>query len=63
MDYTAIRTKRYNYIRYIDLEGMDELCNLKSEPYGMKNVIADPAAQATLGQLKDELETLLKDTP
>ena len=63
MGYKAIRTERYKYIRYTDLEGMDELYDLKSDPYEMRNMIDDPAAQATLGQLKEELETSLKDTP
>lgn len=62
MGYKAIRTERYKYIHYTDLEGMDELYDLKSDPYEMKNVIDDPAAQATLGKLKEELEAFLKDT-
>jgi N-acetylglucosamine-6-sulfatase len=63
MGYKAIRTERYKYIHYTDLEGMDELYDLKSDPYEMRNVIDDLAAQATLGQLKEELKTFLKDTP
>ena len=42
---------------------MDELYDLKSDPYEMRNVIDDPAAQATLKQLKEELDTFLKDAP
>lgn len=63
MGYKAIRTERYKYIHYTDLEGMDELYDLKSDPYEMENVIDDPAAQAALGQLQKELGTFLKDTP
>jgi N-acetylglucosamine-6-sulfatase len=63
MGYKAIRTERYKYIHYTDLEGMDELYDLKSDPYEMNNIIDDPAAQETLGQLKGELQTFLKDRP
>lgn len=62
MGYKAIRTERYKYIHYTELEGMDELYDLKSDPYEMRNVIDDPAAQATLGELKKELATLLEDS-
>ena len=63
MGYKAVRTERYKYIHYTDLENMDELYDLKSDPYEMKNVIDDPAAQATLGKLKEGLKTFLRDAP
>ena len=63
MGYKAIRTERYKYIHYTDMDGMDELYDLKSDPYEMRNMIDNPAAQETLGKLKEELETFLKNTP
>lgn len=33
MGYRAIRTKRWKYIRYLELEGMDELYDLQTDPY------------------------------
>jgi N-acetylglucosamine-6-sulfatase len=62
MGYKAVRTQRYKYIHYTDLEGMDELYDLKADPYEMKNLIDDPSAQATLKQLKAELAMFVKDT-
>jgi len=63
MGYKAVRTQRYKYIDYTDLDGMDELYDLKSDPYEMKNLIDDPGAQATLQHLRKELATLLNGTP
>jgi arylsulfatase A-like enzyme len=58
----AVRTGRWKYIRYTELDGMDELYDLQADPYEMKNRIADPAAGETLRELKKELERLLKET-
>ena len=58
MGYQAVRTLRYKYIHYVDLEGMDELYDLNRDPYEMKNLIDDPALQATLEQMKAELANL-----
>lgn len=54
----AVRTTRWKYIRYTELEGMDELYDLASDPHEMRNLIDDPAAQTALGALKAELERL-----
>jgi N-acetylglucosamine-6-sulfatase len=62
MGYQAVRTDRWCYIHYVDLEGMDELYDLHDDPYQMKNLIADPSAQPALQQLKGELERLLRDS-
>lgn len=59
MGYKAIRTKRWTYIRYVDLEGMDELYDLQADPYQMKNLIAHPAAQRELKKLRGQLDKLL----
>jgi N-acetylglucosamine-6-sulfatase len=42
MGYRAVRTERYKYIRYLELPGMDELYDLETDPYEMKNVVASP---------------------
>ena len=52
----AVRTQRWKYIRYTDLEGMDELYDLRSDPYELTNRIDDPTAQETLRELKAELD-------
>lgn len=62
MGYKAVRTDRWKYIHYLDLEGMDELYDLKSDPYEMKNMIGETSAQTALKQAKAELETILNQT-
>lgn len=62
MGYKAVRTERWKYIHYFELEGMDELYDLKADPYEMKNIINQPGAAAALASMKQELERLLKAT-
>lgn len=61
MGYRAIRTKRWKYIRFNELDGMDELYDLQNDPYEMENVINQPDASATLKRLQSELHKLLND--
>jgi len=63
MGYQAVRTERWKYIHYRDLKDADELYDLKSDPYEMKNVINDASMNATLADLKAELSRLLTETP
>jgi len=58
MGYRAVRTSRYKYIHYVDTEGVDELYDLKNDPYEMNNVIGDPRLKATLEKLKAEEKRL-----
>ena len=58
MGYKAVRTQRYKYIHYTDLKGMDELYDLKNDPYEMQNIIDDLSSQAALEKLKAELARL-----
>jgi N-acetylglucosamine-6-sulfatase len=58
----AARNERWKYIRYTELEGMDELYDLKADPYEMKNLIKEPGAQRALAKMKAELERLLRET-
>ncbi len=60
MGYKALRTNRWKYIRYNKLHGMDELYDLKADPYEMTNQINNPALRSTLEELRSELDTLLK---
>jgi N-acetylglucosamine-6-sulfatase len=62
MGYKAVRTARWKYIHYLELQGMDELYDLNADPYEMKNLINDPRAAKALVEMKNELETLLKTT-
>ena len=43
----AVRTARWKYVHYTEREGADELYDLKADPGEMKNLIAEPGAQAS----------------
>jgi N-acetylglucosamine-6-sulfatase len=59
MGYQAVRTERHKYIHYTDLEGMDELYDLGSDPYELRNLIGSPGHAADLSELRGELGRLL----
>ena len=61
MGYEAVRTDRWKYIRYSDLDGMDELYDLETDPYEMNNRIDDPAAAEALAAAEAELRRLLDE--
>jgi N-acetylglucosamine-6-sulfatase len=58
MGYKAVRTERWKYIHYVELDGMDELYDLTADPYEMKNIINQPGAGSTVDTMKRELERL-----
>ncbi|HEX6729822.1 MAG TPA: sulfatase/phosphatase domain-containing protein, partial [Pyrinomonadaceae bacterium] len=62
MGYKAVRNGRWKYIHYLELPGMDELYDLKTDPYELRNLVADPASAKTLIELKKEMQRLLKGT-
>ena len=62
MGYRAVRTERYKYIQYTELEGMDELYDLKADPYEMNNIIDAPEVAPLLGDMQSELVRLLELT-
>ncbi len=62
MGYKAVRNERWKYIRYLELEGMDELYDLRTDPYETKNLLAAPAAGRALPVMKRELDRLLDAT-
>ncbi len=62
MGYKAVRTRRHKYIQYTDQEGMDELYDLKNDPYEMNNVIDQREQRARLEELKAEVARLSGDT-
>jgi N-acetylglucosamine-6-sulfatase len=62
MGYQAVRTKRYKYIHYVELAGMDELYDLDADPYELANLAGTHEGQAALRQLKPELAKLLSES-
>ena len=60
MGYQCVRTEQWKYIHYVDLDGMDELYDLRADPFEMINVIGHPDSRHGLGEMKAELERLLR---
>lgn len=59
MGYKAVRTDRYKYIRYEDLENMDELYDLVADPYELKNIINDNGSAEIVDDMDLELDRLI----
>jgi N-acetylglucosamine-6-sulfatase len=62
MGYKAIRNQRWKYIRYVELNGMDELYDLDADPFEIRNLVNDPAARRQLDEMRRELDQLLDKT-
>ena len=62
MGYQCVRTEKWKYIHYVDLDGMDELYDLRADPFEMRNVINEPDAAPALAEMKAELNRLLETT-
>ena len=61
MGYQAVRTEDWKYIHYTDLENVDELYDLRSDPFEMRNLISDPLSQSKRIDLQKELQRLVQD--
>ena len=62
MGYKAVRNQRWKYIHYLELAEMDELYDLQTDPYELKNLIQQPGAAKQLSAMRTELERLLQET-
>lgn len=59
MGYQAVRDERWKYIHYIELGAMDELYDLKADPYEMNNLAARPQATETAARMRAKLQQLI----
>jgi N-acetylglucosamine-6-sulfatase len=56
MGYEAVRTERHKLIHYLELEGMDELYDLETDPYEMTNLIDSEGYEDVRRELYSRLE-------
>ncbi|HMP04830.1 MAG TPA: sulfatase [Lacipirellulaceae bacterium] len=59
LGYQAWRDPRWKYIRYTDQQGMDELYDLESDPYELRNLIDDKGSASRLDAMQTELDHFL----
>ena len=62
MGYQAVRTETHKYIHYVELNGMDELYDLRSDPFEMNNLIGTEEGNNLLPTLQAELARLQQAT-
>jgi len=62
MGYVAARTARHKYIQYRELQEMDELYDLETDPFEETNIIGRTESAGTLERMKSELSRLLEQT-
>jgi len=62
MGYQSVRTDRWKFIHYTELEKSDELYDLRDDPFETKNLIGTPSLQNAHEHLKAELARLLKES-
>ncbi|BBO32795.1 arylsulfatase [Lacipirellula parvula] len=62
MGYEAVRGERWKYIHFTDQQGMDELYDLRSDPYELHNLADNPDSAGDLAEMKGELKQLLEST-
>jgi len=62
MGYVAVRTTRYKYIQYLELENMNELYDLEADPYEERNLAGAPAERPLLERMQSELQRLMTAT-
>lgn len=58
----GIRTKRWKYVAYPDIEDIDELYDLKADPCELHNLASAPEQAETLGLMQATLKGLLRET-
>ncbi len=52
----AVRTNRWKYICYPEINDIEELYDLKNDPYELKNLASDPAHASDLADMKSEMD-------
>jgi hypothetical protein len=63
MGYDAVRDERYKFVRYRELEGMNELYDLQQDPFELQNLIGSASSSALRRRMEGELDMLLAAPP
>jgi len=58
----AVRTDRYTYATYPDIDDKDELYDLERDPFEMNNLAGNPEAAEVEKMMRQKLEQLKKET-
>jgi arylsulfatase A-like enzyme len=58
----AVRTNRWKYIRYPEIDDIEELYDLSNDRYELKNLASDPKYASTLAEMKKKMDVLLTET-
>ena len=58
----GVRGGRWSYVRYPELQDLDELYDLQNDPHQMRNLAHDPAHAGTVAQMRRDLERLMRET-
>jgi len=58
----AVRTERWKFVTYPDIDDLDELYDLANDPHELRNLAQDPKHAATLAAMRKELARLLRAT-
>ena len=58
----AVRTEDFKYIRYPEIDAIEELYDLKRDPFERRNLAGESAAQDTLARMRAEIERLIPET-
>jgi N-acetylglucosamine-6-sulfatase len=59
IDYRAVRLRRYKYIRWIREDEAHELYDLQTDPFELRNIVADPAHAATVARARETMAALV----
>ncbi len=54
----ALRTERWKYITYPHIDDLDELYDLRADPYEMNNLAVDPDYADVVNQMRQQLDEL-----
>lgn len=58
----AVRTDRWKYVRYPEIDDIEELYDLANDQYELKNLASDPKHAASLADMKSRMDRMLVET-